>query len=235
MPNIYDTEEVTLIETVPISTDAVVDNSSFSIYLESPIAGGAYIQISAKSSTNTTAEVRPSGTNTLMGTGVSYILPENYRTWIGENINDLSYLKVRDRSFGLNCVTRVLNPKHFEFSSLIQPISVILSNLSSLHAELANSYYSSGVTFEQVTSSARNDMNSFFNDSVSSGLDSFDIGSLIDVTGFSDSYPGQENYIESGQLVKNVNHYINTNYNFLDILQAEFLLIMLLRTPLLLH
>jgi hypothetical protein len=237
MPNIYDTEEVTLdnlssedslflldvsdttmsaagsnklvaTEKVSSSANSIVSNSNFDI--DYPQTGQVTIEFFKRSQLQLT-EPLGEDTSFILTTSKPHTLSESQRTLISENIDNISYLRVRKSDDKQDSKARFVDPKHFEFSSLIQPISVIVSNLSSLQAYLIHLYYGDGLNFSEAYGLAKNDINAFFNDSVPAGFDLFDIESLIKAGEFSD------NKVTKGSETngRNTNHYINTNYDFL--------------------
>jgi len=237
MPNIYDTEEVTLdglssedslflldvsdttmsaagsnklaaTEKVSSSANSIVSNSNFNI--DYPQTGQVTIEFFKRSQFQLT-EPLGEDTSFILTTSKPHTLSESQRTLISENIDNISYLRVRKSDDKQDSKARFVDPKHFEFSSLIQPISVIVSNLSSLQAYLIHLYYGDGLNFSEAYGLAKNDINAFFNDSVPAGFDLFDIELLIKAGEFSDNKATKGS--ETNE--RNANHYINTNYDFL--------------------
>ena len=256
MPNIYDTEEVTLddlnpgddiflldtsdtamsisgsnklaeSEEVDSSTNNIVAASDF--YMTSTETGSAYIQFYDESNFER-AEIRDEVGNTLIDPEPPYSISERTRTLVSENIDNLNltYITIRNQDTALNSLQRFIDPKHFEFDSLIQPISLIFSNLSSLHAHLTALYRTiDGLSLSAASAAAINDINSVFNrslsDSSSNGLfdrfDPFDLGSLIRIGEFNDNQVGPaviiDDFPDQVQAIHNTNYLIDTRYNFL--------------------
>lgn len=262
MPNIYDTEEVTLddlnpgddiflldtsdtamsisgsnklaeSEEVDSSTNNIVAASDF--YMTSTETGSAYIQFYDESNFER-AEIRDEVGNTLIDPEPPYSISERTRTLVSENIDNLNltYITIRNQDTALNSLQRFIDPKHFEFDSLIQPISLIFSNLSSLHAHLTTLYRKDddplaidGLSLSAASAAAINDINSVFNrslsDSSSNGLfdrfDPFDLGSLIRIGEFNDNQVGPaviiDEFPDQVQAIYNTNYLIDTRYNFL--------------------
>jgi hypothetical protein len=264
MPNIYDTEEVTLDDIISGDDLFIVDTSDTTMSTSgsnklaesdtisgSSVAatvsvsnfhmtsayetGSVYIQFYDESNFER-AEIRDEVGNTLIDPEPPYSISERTRTLVSENIDNLNltYITIRNQDTALNSLQRFIDPKHFEFDSLIQPISLIFSNLSSLHAHLTtlyrkddNPFAIDGLSLSEASAAAINDINSVFNrslsDSSSNGLfdrfGPFDLGSLIRIGEFNDNQVGPaviiDEFPDQVQAIYNTNYLIDTRYNFL--------------------
>jgi len=264
MPNIYDTEEVTLDDIISGDDLFIVDTSDTTMSTSgsnklaesdtisgSSVAaivsvsnfhmtsayetGSVYIQFYDESNFER-AEIRDEVGNTLIDPEPPYSISERTRNLVSENIDNLNltYITIRNQDTALNSLQRFIDPKHFEFDSLIQPISLIFSNLSSLHAHLTtlyrkddNPFAIDGLSLSEASAAAINDINSVFNrslsDSSSNGLfdrfGPFDLGSLIRIGEFNDNQVGPaviiDEFPDQVQAIYNTNYLIDTRYNFL--------------------
>jgi len=135
-------------------------------------------------------------------------LTESEKTRISESIETLSFLRVSNNNTSFE---RSLNPVHFQNS----PSSLICSNLSSLQANLIDLYYKDGKNFSEALALANSKINDFFNGSSPSTLGEFNINNLFPSDSLVDVQPTNRFQITNGEVVENINGYVNENYNYL--------------------